>query len=366
MRTTAQREAAPLFRAASRDPGRSLEPSVRRSLEMRTGHDFGRVRVHHDEASADAAGALDANAVTIGRDIFLGKSAARMSPRERTRLLTHEAVHTLQQRNATVHTFDALPISKPSDAGEREAATIAAAPFHQARVSALASSPMMQCDLTGAHPVDDGEFRIDMVTRSHPGAKSGMSGTIAFTPNATAPDSPNIRLYQAIRYQQLSGAVQRWTGVERGRQNFRTAANPDRPNYEAGWGMDVRVSQATPRTSAADPAVSPFYRDWWPNALDSQNGSKDGTNIQEASLWDFPGSWGRNVIYTFETVAQAQNGYVYGSLYWGFTLRDHEQGTIDTEHAVGRNVTRETTNDAMRLFNEHYRNPGATTAPRDE
>jgi hypothetical protein len=363
MSQRAQREAAPLFRAASRDPGQSLDPSVRRSLELRTGHDFGRVRVHHDDASADAAGALHANAVTIGRDIFLGKTAAHMSPRERAQLLTHEAVHTLQQRNAGVENFDALPMSKPSDAGESEARAIATQPFHQARVSAITAAPMMQCDLTGSRRAGEGDFRLNLRTESHAGAKSGMSGTIAFHPAATAPDSPNIRLYQAIRLQELSGAVQAWTGTEAPRQSFRTAANPARPNYEAGWGMDVKASAITPRTAAADPAVSPYYRDHWPNATSSQNGSKSGTTITDASLWDYPGSWGRNTIFTFETVAQAANGHVYGTLYWGFTVRDHTAGTVDGEHAAGRAVTLQTTDDAMRLFNEHYRNPGSSTAP---
>ena len=48
---------------------------------------------------------------------------------------------------------------------------------------------------------------------------------------------------------------------------------------------------------------------------------------------------------------------------WGFTVEDPVHGTLSHEHSVGRNVALATTNEALRVFDEYYRNPGATTAP---
>jgi hypothetical protein len=48
---------------------------------------------------------------------------------------------------------------------------------------------------------------------------------------------------------------------------------------------------------------------------------------------------------------------------WGFTVSDVKKGTITGEHSVGRDVTTATTDEALRRFNQYYRNPGASTAP---
>jgi hypothetical protein len=78
--------------------GSPLPNSVRSLVARTTGHlpDHS-VRVHTDAASRASADRQGARAFTFGRDIHLGPAG---SPTD-TRLLFHEAIHTLQQRPAT-------------------------------------------------------------------------------------------------------------------------------------------------------------------------------------------------------------------------------------------------------------------------
>ena len=66
-------------------------------MEAEFGHDFSQVRVHADSQAAEAAGAVDANAFTLGNDIVFGTS--RWAPRtpSGSRLVAHELAHVLQQ-----------------------------------------------------------------------------------------------------------------------------------------------------------------------------------------------------------------------------------------------------------------------------
>jgi hypothetical protein len=356
-------DAASALRSASSERARPLSTEVRSPLQSRFGHDFGRVRVHDGPDSDRAARALGANALTVGRDIYLGQAAESMPRRDAARLLKHEAVHALQQGESEVTRFDGLPVSAPTDAAERQAHAAAHQTYLGSVVWRLAA-PRIQRDLTDKLPVAEGEFRMNMKTEGHPADKNGMSGTITFHPGATAPDATSIRLFQALNLMDLTGAPQKWPGGEADREKFRTTADPSR-NVAAGWGIDVKVSTATPRTAAADPDVSPYYRDYWPNTSSSQDGSKSGATVSDASLWDYPFLRGLDGKFAFETVAKdATGGHVYGSVAWGFTIADHTKGTVNGEYASARSVMTRNTEAALEKFNEYYRNKGASTAPK--
>ncbi len=218
-------------------------------------------------------------------------------------------------------------------------------------------------DLKHDYPVDEGTFKLDLTTVHPAGGKNGMSGTIKFKPKASAPDSARIKLYQAVRDEDLgTGSDYVWSGAEAPRNQMQTVADTSR-GLAGGWFIDHSAAAASKRTKKSDPAVSSYYRDYWPNASNSQDGSKAGATIADASLWDFPGSSG-NRRFSFETVAlAADTGHYYGSVFWTFTIADASKGTVTNESAYGRNVTLATTDEALRRFNEYYRNPGATTAP---
>ena len=74
-----------------------LPAQDRSFFEQRLGHDFSQVRLHSDNSSAEMAAALNADAFTVGRDVYFG--AGKLQPRtiESKRLLAHELAHVVQQ-----------------------------------------------------------------------------------------------------------------------------------------------------------------------------------------------------------------------------------------------------------------------------
>jgi hypothetical protein len=366
---------------AASDSASPLEPTFRRGLEQHLGHDLSSVRIHQGPATDRAADHLGARAYTLGNSIYLGSEALSLSSSERARLLAHEAVHTVQQGGATVAPQAGLAVSSPHDAAEREAEQIAAtfdtpstAPASQSlalRDSMLANSgrpsiarmvaPQLQRDLTGKKPVKDGEFDLNLKTESHAGGTNGMSGTIKFLASDKAPDSSNIRLLQVVRDEDLTtGKDYVWTGGEANRNKAMTTASK---GVDPGYFVDASYAGITPRTKKADARVSPFYRDYWPNATKSQDGSKKGKTVKDASLWDSPGSSG-NRRFTFETAAKgADTGYVYATLTWGFTISDASKGKVEMEHADAHRGPSATFGAAVKSFNELFKNPGSSTAP---
>lgn len=66
-------------------------------MQRRFGHDFSRVRIHSDDAAAQSARTMSAEAFTVGRDIVFGQG--RFNPRtlDGKKLLAHELAHVVQQ-----------------------------------------------------------------------------------------------------------------------------------------------------------------------------------------------------------------------------------------------------------------------------
>ncbi|WP_158892907.1 DUF4157 domain-containing protein [Amycolatopsis anabasis] len=352
----------PILPAAKREPGPAFDGPARNRLEAGVGADFSQVRVHGGRASAEAAERIGARAFTIGQDIYLGAEAHRLTGVARNRLLVHEAVHTVQQG---AHTClpDSLPVSTPGDAGEREAHAIADAvasggsPSLAIRRHRLA----VQRDLAATHPVTEGEFSVDLKAESHPGAKSGMSGSITFLANDKAPDSTLIKLLQIVRLiDSGTGTDYVWTGGEANRNKVMTKAAP---GVTPGFFVDHQAASVAPRKAKSDPAVSQYYRDYWPNPKNSQDGSKKGKAVKGASLWDYPG-WNSKCQFRFETAAKdAVGGHIYGTLRWGFDLTDPAKGKVENEFAKAADTESATFTAAGKAFDEFYRNPGSSTAP---
>jgi hypothetical protein len=372
-----------LLQRAAAEHACPLNEPVSRRLEKSFANDFSRIKVHGGPASADAARSIGARAYTLGTDIHLGAEAHRLGGQELDRLLIHEAVHTLQQGGRPIRPCAGVIVSNPNDAAEREAERIAdsIAPNDAARnpPGSLGSpgakrvgreqptvtqmvAPQLQRDLTGEREVKDGKFDLDLKEESHPGAKSGLKGTIKFNANKKAPDSDSIRLLQVVRTEDLrTGKDYVFTGADADRNKVRTTAEKGR--VEEGFFVDHKPAAATPRTAKGDAPVSPYYRDYWPNPSTSRDGSKKRRSVAEASLSDYPGA-NFNARFSFETIAKAADtGYVYGTVMWGFTISDASKGTIEKQRAEGRDVTLLTTDKAIEKFDEFYKNPGSSTAP---
>ena len=215
--------------------------------------------------------------------------------------------------------------------------------------------------IKGRRKVRNGEWAMDLTAVESRAGKCGERGTVQFTPNARARDTRSLRLLQVVKLLQASTkADYNWTGAESRRNQARTVADPSR-GVTGGFFVDHMAARAAPRGTAGDAAVSPYYRDSWPNGATSQDGSKQGQAVQPASLWDFPG-WGQSCSFTFETAAKgADNGLVYGVVTWGFSVEDHR---VTRESWAPSDAQSATFDAAVAQFDETYRNPGASTAPR--
>lgn len=80
--------------------GSPLDSSTRAFFESRFGHDFSRVRVHHDAAAQHSARDVSAQAYTVGGDVVFGAGRFRPETHEGRFLLAHELTHVVQQSAA--------------------------------------------------------------------------------------------------------------------------------------------------------------------------------------------------------------------------------------------------------------------------
>jgi hypothetical protein len=93
-------------------------------MEVRFGHDFGRVRVHADREAGSSALAVGARAYTVGDQIVFGPGQYTPATAEGRRLLAHELTHVLQQRQGASSGWDG-PGTGEDDQAEREARSLA-------------------------------------------------------------------------------------------------------------------------------------------------------------------------------------------------------------------------------------------------
>ncbi len=112
--------------AMTRRAGRPLDPSIRRTMEGRFGHDFGDVRVHADEHAAASAFGLDAAAYSADDHIVFG--AGQYAPRSArgTRLIAHELAHVAQRRRTADRERSGATSESALEADARQAADAAA------------------------------------------------------------------------------------------------------------------------------------------------------------------------------------------------------------------------------------------------
>jgi len=114
-----------------------LDPAVRSAMETSFGHDFTRVRVHADPASARSAHSRNARAYASGEDIVFASGQYAPHTARGKELLAHELAHVVQQRRFG-----------PSDRAEERANAAAASVMRGRAVDARqlgAAAPGVQC-----------------------------------------------------------------------------------------------------------------------------------------------------------------------------------------------------------------------------
>jgi len=101
--------------------GAPLPAGVRDRFEASLGADLGAVRVHTDDASANAADAVGARAFARGNDIHFAAGQYQPDDPFGVHLLAHEVAHTVQQAGGAATPQYKLAVSSPGDAAEVEA-----------------------------------------------------------------------------------------------------------------------------------------------------------------------------------------------------------------------------------------------------
>ena len=93
--------------------GQPLPESVRGFFEPRFGQDFSDVRIHTGGSAAESAGALNAAAFTLGRNVVFGANRYAPETGQGRRLLAHELTHVVQQRSAAVQRMVQRDLATP-------------------------------------------------------------------------------------------------------------------------------------------------------------------------------------------------------------------------------------------------------------
>ncbi len=381
-------EPAPL----QRKKNEHLPADLQANMEGAFGHDFSGVTIQKE--SSEATG-LNARAFTQGEAIHFAPGEFNPGTEGGKNLIGHEFTHVVQQRNGAVsptsvmgkglYLNDDAALEREADNLGQKAVKGENIPIYRSagleirsslRSPIQAKSNVIQRDIKDNKDLTNGKMEVDF-TKHDAAAAGGLAretGTVKFTPNATAPDSNSIRLIQIVSTIDVGGATTKagqpadyskvGGGEEADRNKVMTTANGSK-NIVGGFFVDHLASVANPRANKADAAVSPFYRDYAPNSAHSQDGyKKSKADIQPASLFDSPGS-GASIKYSFVTSAKgADTGTWYGSALWGFEIYD-DKGVpkIKGEYKSFKDERGATTDAALKKFNEFYKNPGTAGAP---
>jgi hypothetical protein len=96
---------------------------VRERAERALGVDLSHVGIHADAAASARAGAVGARAYTIGQDVHFGAGRFEPGTDDGDRLIAHELIHTVQQRDAPAS--GGHGVGSVEGGAEREAAALA-------------------------------------------------------------------------------------------------------------------------------------------------------------------------------------------------------------------------------------------------
>ncbi len=166
-------QAGPATQTALRHSGSGaqLPSSVHVPMENAFHSDFSAVRIHDDAQASEASHELNAQAFTLGRDIYFGAGRYQPDTMQGRYLLAHELTHTIQQGQSsvasTVQSFQ--DISQPGDPLEQEAEATAQAVLSGVTTPNVGSGdvPMIQrFDLFGSSPPKTQRELIDAALAS--------------------------------------------------------------------------------------------------------------------------------------------------------------------------------------------------------
>lgn len=175
-----------------------------------------------------------------------------------------------------------------------------------------------------------------------------LRGYIEYRPDADQGRScPHIRFIQIAKVQRNEGFDYNWQGFEKHRNLLRTSSNMG-PGIEDGYFVEHKASTCKPGVSC-----SPYFRDYWANATESEDGYRLSGRSAPASLVDYPFGWEIMEQISLESCARCvESGEFLGCVDWGARwpgLGERSISPIHIERAPSRTFLA-----ALRKFQEFY------------
>jgi len=161
--------------------GRPLPESARNYFEPRFGRDFGHVRIHSDEKSANSAQSVNALAYTAGRSIVFGKGQYHPNSVAGRRLIAHELTHVAQQRPGAVPVTSS--VSRPVNHRSEHSRPLGLTAVDN--VTSHGQKVIARLDDAGATPSEPELGETAAETSSVPAEVVSLDGATTFDPPAT-------------------------------------------------------------------------------------------------------------------------------------------------------------------------------------
>lgn len=99
---------------ATRGAGNPMPEGIKNFMESRFGADFSNVRIHTGSEATALSEEINAQAFTVGNDIYFKQGKYAPGPNEGTHLLAHELTHVLQQNKSNTRQLMRQEASSPS------------------------------------------------------------------------------------------------------------------------------------------------------------------------------------------------------------------------------------------------------------
>lgn len=273
------RDRTPPSGPAAGDP---VPPAVKRKAERKLGSDLTDVRVHTDAGAGAYARSVGAEAVTVGRDIFVDPASADVATSDGQKTLMHELVHAAQSSGQG----ESAPrgLSNPSGAAEREAAAISSAglygaisPTTQIAPAGVAHrktadeeeqkpEPEKMPDLLNPQPLSEDEQKASGAPQP---AKPGESGDAESVVYEITVMQPLRSALAAVEQQDWEGALDELGAIGMKLMDYQSAYEKRDPLLHAqlmaarGW-LSVVYQQLNRRTDRgvwSDDAIARNMRD---------------------------------------------------------------------------------------------------------
>ena len=119
--------------------GEPVPSTIRGAAERKLGADLADVRLHSDGAARQYAEGLHAEAVTVGRDVYLARTGGDFRASDARQTLVHELVHAVQESGDS--TVGPRRVSRATSGPEVEARQIAAQGFDGAPAAPSHAAP---------------------------------------------------------------------------------------------------------------------------------------------------------------------------------------------------------------------------------